>query len=371
MSERIPGVRAIAVLLIFVLAEMALRGLPLPLEQIFIVLLTAVLIASAVTPACDYAQQRWHVPRGVTILIMYLLAILVLAGVVFLIVPLINGEVDRLRDKLPEYDASVRRQIERFAPGQSQKVTTSDLVDRAFGELGNSFGRATGFAVSLSSGLVRLVIVLVLGFFLAAEKGFAERVVTRFAPPEHRRRWNGLLATIANQLGHWARAQVLLALAFGISFGVGLKLIGVPYAATLGVIGGVLEIIPYIGGFITVGLAVLVALTASHGIISVVLVVVWYTIVIQLEAHVVAPYLMKRAVGLHPLVVVLALFVGTEALGILGALLAVPIAVIIQALLDEFYSFDSEESTPRPVASPHIDASSDQGAPDAGPEESH
>lgn len=360
MSERIPGIRVISLLLIIVLAQMALRGLPLPLEQIFIVLLTALLIASAVAPACNYAQGRWRVPRGVTILVIYLLVLLVLAGVVLLIVPLISGEVDKLRDNAPSYDASIRRQIERIAPGQSQKVTTEDLINRAVKELSNSFGAATGFAVSLTSGLVRLVIVLVLGFFLAAEEGFAERVVTRFAPPAHRQRWNGVLRTITSQLGHWARAQLLLALAFGLTFGVGLKLIGVPYAATLGVIGGVLEIIPYVGGFITVALAVLVALTGVHGILSVVLVVIWYTIVIQLEAHVVAPYLMKRAVGLHPLVVVLALFVGTEALGILGALLAVPIAVIIQALLDEFYSFDDPA---RPVPSPAMTVSSEHGAP--------
>jgi predicted PurR-regulated permease PerM len=130
----------------------------------------------------------------------------------------------------------------------------------------------------------------------------------------------------------------------------------VPYAVTIGVIGAVIEIVPYLGGFTTLVLALLVAATKTP--LLMLWVLVWYTVVVQTQAHIFAPVLMGHAVGMHPLVVVLALFMGVETLGIFGALLAVPIAVVLQVLLDEFYTFDEPEPLPPPppdsAASAHI-----------------
>lgn len=346
--------KLVSPLLVILLAQEIVHRLPVPVTSTFIVLFTAILLAAAVAPPAAALQERWRIPRGVTVLLVYLLGLAVLAGGVALLVPLVSSEVQRLHDRLPQYDADLRRLMERVAPGQADQVSRSALVDRLTRELGGGLGRATGAAVSLSTVVVRLVLVLVLGYFLAVEEDFAAAVVTRFAPHRHRPRVQHLLDTIGNRLGHWARAQLLLALSFGVAFGVGLRVIGEPYAVTLGVVGGILEIIPYVGGFVTVVLAVLVA--ATHGVGTIVAVVVWYTIVVQLEAHVVAPYLMGRALGLHPLVVVVALFVGAEALGLFGALLAVPIAVVLQALLDEFYTFG-----PAPPGPPATEAPAPSG----------
>jgi predicted PurR-regulated permease PerM len=104
----------------------------------------------------------------------------------------------------------------------------------------------------------------------------------------------------------------------------------------------VLEIIPYVGGFITVALAALIALT-QHPILIIPM-AIWYGVVVELEGHVLAPKLMEEALGIHPLVVVVALFIGGEGLGILGALLAVPIAIVFQVLIEEFYVFSGSEA---------------------------
>lgn len=348
MSQRIPGVRLLVPLMIVALVLAILRMLPLPLEQVFIVAFAAILLASAVAPAAS-ALERHHVPRGVTVLLIYLLGLLALVGVVALIVPLVSTEVQLLRDRLPEYNAELRRLAARIAPGQVDRLSNAAVLNEGLNRLGGYLSQAPGFALSFSSVVVRVIIVLVLGYFMAVEENFAGRVITRFTPPPHRERLQRMLGAIGNQLGYWARAQLLLALSFGVAFGLGLRVAGVPYAATLGVIGGVLEIIPYVGGFITVVLAVGVAATDSWFHVAVV--VVWYTVVVQAEAHILAPYLMGRAVGLHPLVVVVALFVGAESLGVFGALLAVPIAVVLQVLLDEFYAFGTDES-PLPAAAP-------------------
>jgi predicted PurR-regulated permease PerM len=186
--------------------------------------------------------------------------------------------------------------------------------------------------------LVTGLLILVFAFFLAVDAHFAQRVVARFCPPAARPRAERLLGRLGTSLGAWVRAQLLVGLFFGATFGVGLALLRVPYAATIGTVGAVLEIIPYVGGFITVALAVLVAATTGK-LWLVIFAAVWYTVVVNVQAHIVAPKLVGEIVGLHPLVVVLALFLGAETLGILGALLAVPLAVIGQVLLDEFWTF--------------------------------
>jgi predicted PurR-regulated permease PerM len=313
-----------------------LRLLPLPLKHVFIVLFTAVLLAAAVAPAARY-MTRYRIPRGVTIVGIYLGLLLILTGVVALVVPLVLDEVDTLRNTLPKYGTDLQSFVHRVAPDQADKLNTSNLVNQLSSRLGSFAGELTGIVRALISTSISVILVLVIAFFLSAEEDFVALVIRRFVPPHERPRMDRLLGKIGTRLGQWARAQLLLALFFGVAFGAGLEVVGVNYAVTLGVVGGVLEIIPYVGGFITLSLAVFVALTQKP--ILVVFVVVWYVIVVEVEGHVIAPKLMDRVLGIHPLVVVVALFLGGEALGILGAMLAVPIAIVFQVLLDEFYVF--------------------------------
>ncbi len=320
-----------------------LHFLPLPLKHVFTVLFTAVLLAAAVAPAARLMARR-GVPRGVTILVIYLLVLLVLAGVVALVVPLVVDEIDALRQSLPGYADDIQRLVARIAPDQAQNFSTSTITNRLSGELGTVASTLTSLIFDLVSFSITVILVLVIAFFLAVEEDFVALAIRRFVPPQERPRVARVMGRIGTRLGQWARAQLLLALFFGVAFGVGLRVFNVHYAVTLGVVGGVLEIIPYVGGFITVALAVLIALT-QHPLL-VVWVIAWYAVVVEVEGHVIAPKLMDRVLGIHPLVVVVALFLGGEALGILGALLAVPIAIVVQALLDEFYVFDPDTGVP-------------------------
>jgi predicted PurR-regulated permease PerM len=306
-------------------------------------------------------MARRGVPRGITILIIYLLVLLILAGVVALIVPLVVVEIDALRQSLPAYADDIQRFVARVAPDQAQHFSTNTITDRLSGELGTVASTLTSLIFDLISFGITLVLVLVIAFFLAVEEDFVALAIRRFVPPQERPRVARLLGRIGTRMGQWARAQLLLALFFGAAFGVGLRIFNVPYSVTLGVVGGVLEIIPYVGGFITLTLAVLIALTQSP--LLVVWVIAWYAVVVEVEGHVLAPKLMDRVLGIHPLVVVVALFLGGEALGILGALLAVPIAIVAQALLDEFYVFDTPPQEAPPAGKPP-----DEGPPPAEPE---
>ena len=321
-----------ALILVIVLFRLS----PLPLKHAFIIIFTSILLAAAVAPPAKFLT-RYHIPRGVTILGIYVLVAAVLAGVVALIVPLVVNEVDTFKTSFPQYVSDLQRFVQRVAPDQASHFSSSTIVSQVEGRLTSFASELTGIVFQTISIGIDVILILVIAFFMADEENFAKLLITRFVPPRHRPEAARVMGKIGTHMGQWARAQMLLALFFGTAFGAGLRLIGVPYALTLGVIGGVLEIIPYVGGFITLVLAGIVALTKDP--IHLIFVLAWYTVVVELEGHVIGPKLMNRVLKIHPLVVVVAIFLGGESLGILGALLAVPIAIVFQVLLDEFYSF--------------------------------
>jgi predicted PurR-regulated permease PerM len=342
------------ILAILALLTFLIQSLPFAVERVLVVLFTASLLAAAVAPAATYFQ-RFKVPRWLTILLIYLMGILVLVEAVTLVVPLVTGEVDLLRNQLPGYVQQLQDALAKTDLAPTDIISLNDVVNRLSAELGSIVGGVTNFVRDLLGIGLTVLIVLVIAFFMAVEEGFVLHLISRFVPPARRERTIAILQKIGQRLGAWVRAQALLALFFGITFGLGLWVLRVPYAATLGVVGAILEIIPYIGGATTLLLAMLVALT--KGPLLVLFTVLWYTVVVQVQGHVMAPLLLGRPLGLHPLVVVLALFLGIETIGPFGALLAVPIAIIVQVLIDEFYVFKED------VAADHGDQYSEEHEP--------
>ncbi|HET8629487.1 MAG TPA: AI-2E family transporter [Thermomicrobiales bacterium] len=332
--------------LLLALVGLGLVWLIIHATHIFVVFFIAILLAASVSNA---ARQlgRFRIPRPLAILLLYLAILLVLAGVIALLVPLIVNEINLLMRNLPTYERQLDGLLARLPTTSGQPLQINDIVASLGAPLQSIAITAGKRAPEVGSALVTILLIFVIAFFLAVDERFAERVVGRFFPPALRPRAVGILERIGTGLGYWVHAQLLLAFFFGFCFGIGLLVARVPYALTLGTVGGVLEIIPYVGGFVTVVLAAVLAATTGK-LWLVIVAVGWYLIVVNVEAHVVAPKLVGEIVGLHPLVVVVALFLGAEWLGILGALLAVPLAVVAQVLLDEFWTFPGTPASPTP-----------------------
>ena len=146
-------------------------------------------------------------------------------------------------------------------------------------------------------------------------------------------RVKGLIIQIEEKLGGWFRGQFFLSLVIGTLSYIGLLILGVPYALPLAVVAGVMEVVPVIGPIISAIPSILIALTISP--LLGLAVAVMYFVIQQLENHLIVPQVMKRAVGINPLFVILAIAVGSRLLGFAGALLAVPIAVVIQIIVAE------------------------------------
>jgi predicted PurR-regulated permease PerM len=351
--------------IILLLAAAALIWLVANFSGVLVILFIAILLAVAISPLVDGLEAR-RVPRVLAIVLSYLGLLGIVSLAVGVLVPVVVDESAQLSTSLPRLAQSALELPERWLPSFFQTLQLNDLVQRLSDQLGGVIGSAgallLGFGQTLTTIILNGLLVLVVGFILTSDAQFAPRFIARFFPPSYRPMAAQLAREIGRRLGHWVRAQLLVCLFYGVCFGLGLGLIGVPYAFALGLAAAFMELIPYIGGLIVTALAVLIALSVSPWLALGV--VVLYLVVSNIEANILYPKVVGDIVGLHPLVIIVALFVGAEARGVMGALLAVPAAVVIQVLFDQFYRFEEPagalaevpkiEPPAQPAASPAL-----------------
>src|SRR5947209_10020698 len=198
--------------------------------------------------------------------------------------------------------------------------------------------RLEGFAgsvVPLLTGLVGavldVILVAVISIYLLAGGSRVSDWLRRNMPDQQQGRMRFLLDTLQRVVGGYIRGQVLLCGLVGVLVGVGMQVIGVPFALLLGVLAFVLEFVPVLGTLVSGTICVLLALT--KGWVIAVIVLVYFVVVHVLEGDVVGPRIVGKTIGLNPVVSLAALIAGAELFGIAGALLASPVAGVLQALL--------------------------------------
>lgn len=304
------------------------------LTDFLTVLMFAILLATAVDQPVGWLQRR-GVPRALGVLVLYVVVVALLAVVGVVLVPLVATEVHALRAELPGYVTRLESLLRQVNPGAGTPVSLTNLSGGLDGHLSTVAGRLTSIGVEAGRTVVLIFVTLVVAFFLAVEPAIGSRLLARFLPARWYARAMPAAAAVRVRIGAWARGQVMVAVAFGLLMGLGLRLLGVPYATSLGTIAGVLEIFPYVGGLVTLVLASLMALTV--GVPQLIGVIVLYVVLVFVESHVLAPLLFGRAVGMPPIAILLALLAGVELLGIAGALIAVPITVILWVVVEEVW----------------------------------
>lgn len=306
------------------------------LTDFLLVVFLGILLATAIDQPVSWLQ-RHRIPRPAGVAAIFVLLIGLLGLVVLALIPLVSAETNSLQNDLPTYTKRVQNLIRRFSrTNQSTSQFSLDrLTTQLSAHLNTVAGRLTQITLTVSHLLVLGLATLVLAFFLASEPELLTRFLTRFSPRPWHPRALHLVDAIRDRIGAWARGQVVIAVSFGLAMGIALWILGVPYAVTLGTVAAVLEVVPYVGGAVTVILAALMAL--SVGLPQVIGVVIIYIVLVNIESHVLAPVLFGHAVGLPSVAILLALLAGIELLGIVGAFLAVPATVIIWAIVEELW----------------------------------
>ena len=339
-----------------VCAIIATVWLSFKLTDFLLVVFFAILLATAIDQPVSW-MARNKIPRPAGVGIMFAALLSMIAIVVLALIPLVGAESVRLQNKWPEYRHQIEDLLNRYNKNNTGTGSSQVSLDKISTQLSAHFGdvaaRATTVAIGVGHGLVLLFAMFVLAFFLAADPALGPRMLVRFAPSAWHGRALSVGSSVRLRIGAWARGQLVIAVSFGTMLGLGCWALGIPYAASIGVIGAVLEIVPYVGGAITIIVTGIVAL--SVGIPQLVGIVIIYTILVNLESHVMAPVLFGRVVGLPSVAILLALLAGVELLGVVGALLAVPATVIIWAIVEELWPSPVTVERKRPRWLPNLE----------------
>jgi predicted PurR-regulated permease PerM len=267
-----------------------------------------------------------RLPRPAAILVIYAAVIGALAALVAAVVPPMIEQLEQFWQQLPTYIEQAQLKLAswgRIAP----EASVQEIVKQAPSGSGNIVGVVLSTAWGFVGGLFGLVSILLLTFYFLVESSDIFDLFVRLFPAEHRARVHEVSARVGDKISAWLGGQLLLGLIIGSMSALGFFV--------LGVIAGIGEMIPMVGPLLSAVPAVGVALTVSPGLA---LGVAGYCLALQMvENNVLVPKVMGQTVGLSAVTVIVALAIGSELLGFVGALLAVPTAAIVQVLVEELY----------------------------------
>ena len=307
------------------------------LRDIIMILLFAVIIASAVTPFANWLDQK-KFPRLLGVLLLYLSLFVLALFLLSLVVPFVTGETNQLIKDLPNFIDRVSVSLEKAQESSSRYVDffneMLNLLDTFSSYLQASSRSAFSFVISIFGGLFSFLAIIVISFYLSVMRGGIESFIRSVVPREYEASVLNIWRRSEIKVGRWLQGQLLLALIVGLAVYVVLSLLGVKFALLLGILAMVLELVPNVGPVLAAVPAVILAFTQSPALGL--WVVLAYLIIQQLENHILVPVVLGRTVGLNPVVVILALLIGFKLAGILGMVLSVPMAAIIVEILDEF-----------------------------------
>jgi len=304
------------------------------IKAILTLLFISFILVSALHSPVDFLQKR-RIPRVLAILILYLLVGGFFAGAVSLIVPPFIEQTKNLIEKFPLILAEIAKFI-TFSQISAQELVSR--VTQEFGPLSTNFFKIT---LGFLSSIIGIITLIVFTFYLLLEWPRVVSFIASAFSGKEEGRIKTLLNDIESGLGAWVRGEIILMVIIGILSYIGLTFLQVPYALSLAVWAGLLEIVPIIGPILSAVPAVLVALLVNP--VLAIAVVALYFIVQQLENHLIVPNVMKKAVGVNPLITILSLMIGAKLAGIAGAVLSVPLVVLIKIILKDLLQPQGEE----------------------------
>ena len=310
-------------------------------NQVVFILFIAIVMGTVIRPAVTWLHRR-GLPQIAGIILVYLLLLALLISFVVLLFPLIVEQGTTIAAAVPGYYQSLREWMVNY-PNQ-MIVRLSDFlpatlpglepIQQTGQQMLASAGQALGYLASAAKVILTATAILLLAFHWTLDGPRNIRSLLLLLPKNQRESSSELISAMETKVGSYIAGQGVLCLVIGILALVAYLLIGLPNALVLALVAGVLEAVPMIGPLLGAIPAALVALSIAP--VKLIWVVVATVIIQQLENSLLVPRVMRRAVGVNPFVSLLALFAFSSLFGIAGALMAIPMAAIIQLLLDRF-----------------------------------
>jgi predicted PurR-regulated permease PerM len=273
-----------------------------------------------------------RLPRWLAILTLYIAILGTIALVFVLIFPPLVQQAKALGARIPE----MFERAQEFLISKGflhQHFTMQEAVQHAPGGGGDAVGVVAGAVGNVAGGIFGLVTILILTFYILIESSNLRESALRLFPRSRRARVDAAAREVTVKVSAWLAGQLLLAGIIGATSAIGLWALGVPFFYVLALLSAVGELIPIVGPIISAIPALAVAATVS--VKTVLFVLIFFVLQQQLENHILVPKIMSRQVGVSAVTVIASLLIGGSLAGIVGAILAVPTAAILQVVLME------------------------------------
>jgi predicted PurR-regulated permease PerM len=313
------------------------------LRDIALVVILAVIIASAIEPGTQWFLRR-RIPRILGVLLIYCVAVAILVGTFyFLLLPLLNQSAEFL-STLPGYLGELQvwnplqgsKLIESGSAveGFSKSFSLAQIVEQINNTVSNFREGFFSTASTVFGGILSFLLVIVLSFYLSVTSEGISSFLRIVTPIKNEKYILSLWKRSQHKIGLWMQGQNVLAIVVAMLVFLGLTLLRVDNALLLAVIAGVFEIIPIFGPILAAIPAVTLALV-TNGMSSALLVVGLYIIIQQFENQLIYPLVVKKIVGVPPLISILALIIGAQLAGFIGLLISVPLATMLMEFLND------------------------------------
>jgi predicted PurR-regulated permease PerM len=329
-------------------------------NQVVFILFIAILMGTVIRPLVAWLHSH-GVPRVAGVILVYLLLLALLIGFVLLLFPLIIEQGTTIAAAVPGYYQSLREWMVNY-PNQSivrlseflpATLPSLEPIQQTGQQVLTSAGQALGYVASAAKLILMATAILLLALHWTLDGPRTIQSLLLLIPISQRESISELILAMETKVGSYIAGQGILCLVIGIMALVAYLLIGLPNALVLALVAGLLEAVPLVGPLLGAIPAAVIALSISPS--KLVWVIVATLVIQQVENIVLVPRVMRKAVGVNPFVSLLALFAFSSLFGIAGALMAIPIAAIIQLLLDRFVfhpgTMEAEVSAGRDYAS--------------------
>ncbi len=313
------------------LAVVALGWLLYLSLDILLAILVALVIAAGLDTPVSWLKKR-GVPRLLSTLLFFLAGFIFLAAILYTIVPIAIADFTSLFANLRQYTGPL---FDSFEASQALGTVGSRLNELADSLISGTLP-ATQIIASLFGNIFLAIAVLILAFYLTVGQDGVEKFLVSILPASYEDSAVELYLKTRKKIGQWLKGQVLLSLVVGLVVFIGLWALGVKYSLLLGILAGLFEIVPFVGPIFGGGISILIALSTSFNLAIYTLIL--FVVIQQLENNLLVPVVMRYATNLNPAVILISVLIGGKLFGFVGLILAIPVSVLLQELLEKWAS---------------------------------
>jgi predicted PurR-regulated permease PerM len=304
------------------------------LQSLIVSLIFALTLASAIAPVAEWGEER-KISRAIMVLGVYLCVGLVYAVVAMALVPAVKSQAVQLYSNLPIYLAGASdwfESVKGIAGEQAKDIHAQDFLQNFATSLGHKTLDATAGLLGL---ILNGLLVMFLTAYFVIQADAIWRKLLMWVPGKHRNLLAGLIRPLSQRMGGYVRGQLLVSLAVSLFLTIGLTTLRVNYSLILGVLAGLLNLVPFVGSLAACVFAVVVAANQNIWLAGATLCL--FACEQWVESNFIVPFFLGRHVELHPLIVLFAILIGATLMGVPGALVAVPLTSAALFLAQEFY----------------------------------